>query len=319
MRIADGVTVMGGATTRPSAAAEPRRTETRVVMTIIPAFRYAGGFRVYGRGAHAAVSLANDGATVGALRRWRTASLGERIETRISAEQVRAQIERQLAPQVRQRGTRATVDEIEVAYYDGNADNMQPVCYFEATVESAEKRISDIKTAGYLCAVLRDCSKRASNLSAFSPSLSLEPPQQISSTSSPRSDLRVRKTSPRKLCTPSASAFHAGVDVDNIFPYAGTQQPFLLGQRGCCECIEVSLENRLKFLIGHGRVLLRCGPFEPSHKHHGRRPPVPRSMAEGPSRASQVLQKLGSARPRTMSSGPIPGTVSCAPNPPLLH
>jgi hypothetical protein len=58
MRIADGVTVMGGATTRPSAAAEPRRTETRVVMTIIPAFRYAGGFRVYGRGSHAAVSLA---------------------------------------------------------------------------------------------------------------------------------------------------------------------------------------------------------------------------------------------------------------------
>jgi hypothetical protein len=121
-----------------------------VVMTIIPAFRYAGGFRVYGRGAHAAVSLANDGATVGALRRWLTASLGERIETRISAEQVRAQIERQLAPQGRQCGTRATVDEIEVGHYDGNADYMQPVYYFEATVESAEKRISDIKTAGYV-------------------------------------------------------------------------------------------------------------------------------------------------------------------------
>jgi hypothetical protein len=63
---------------------------------------------------------------------------------------VRAQIERQLAPQVRQCGTRATVDEIEVAHYDGNADYMQPVYYFEATVESAEKRISDIKTAGYV-------------------------------------------------------------------------------------------------------------------------------------------------------------------------
>jgi hypothetical protein len=150
VRIAEGVTVMGGATTRPSAGAEPKRTETRVVMTIIPAFRYAGGFRVYGRGSHAAVSLANDGATVGALRRWRTASLGERIETRINAEQVRAEIERQLAPQVKRGGTRATVDKIEVAYYDGNADYIQPVYYFEATVESADKRISDIKTAGYV-------------------------------------------------------------------------------------------------------------------------------------------------------------------------
>jgi hypothetical protein len=88
--------------------------------------------------------------TVGALRRWRTASLGERIRTSITAEQVRADIERQLRPQVKRDGSRATVDKIEVAYYDGNANNLHPVYYFEATVQSANKRISDIKVAGYV-------------------------------------------------------------------------------------------------------------------------------------------------------------------------
>ena len=149
-RIGEAVTVMGSATTHsPSGGAETRR-EPRVVMTIVPALRYAGGFRVYGRGSHAAVSLGNDGLTVGALRRWRTASLGERIRTSITAEQVRADIERQLRPQVKRDGSRATVDKIEVAYYDGNANNLHPVYYFEATVQSANKRISDIKVAGYV-------------------------------------------------------------------------------------------------------------------------------------------------------------------------
>lgn len=149
-RVAEAITVMGGATTRAPSGATRTHTEPRTVMTIIPAIRYAGSFRVYGRGSHAAVSLANDGKMVGALRRWRTASLDERIQTGITADQVRADIERQLAPQVRRAGTRAFVDKIEIAYYDGNANYLQPVYYFEATLEPAEKRISKIKVAGYV-------------------------------------------------------------------------------------------------------------------------------------------------------------------------
>lgn len=149
-RIAEAITVMGGATTHEPSGAAPKGTEARVVMTIIPAFRYASGFRVYGRGSHAAVSMANDGSIVGALRRWRTASPGERTQTKITTDQVHADIERQVAAQVRQAGTRATVDKIEVAYYDGNANYLQPVYYFEATLEPADKRISSIKVAGYV-------------------------------------------------------------------------------------------------------------------------------------------------------------------------
>jgi hypothetical protein len=141
---------MGNATTHAPSGGATTRTEPRPVMTIVPALRYAGGFRVYGRGSHAAISLANDGLTVGALRRWRTATAGERIQSSITAERVRADIERQVGAQVKRPGTRATVDKIEVAYYDGNLNYLQPVYYFEATLQPAEKRISNIKVAGYV-------------------------------------------------------------------------------------------------------------------------------------------------------------------------
>ncbi len=146
----DGIPVMGGATTLAPSGAAPTRTEPRVVFTITPAIRYASGFRVYGIGSRAVVSVSNSGAIIGALRRWRTASLGDRIQTSITADQVRADITRQLGPYVKQAGTHATVDKIEVAYYDGNANYLQPVDYFEATLEPEDKQVSNIKITGYV-------------------------------------------------------------------------------------------------------------------------------------------------------------------------
>src|SRR5216684_1733191 len=149
LRIAEPIAVTGGATAhaKPSTATQ---TQPRAVLTIVPAFRYASGFRVYGRGSHAVVSLANDGSIVGALRRWRTASPGERIRVSITTEHVREEIERQLRPVVEAEGTRATVDKIAVAYYDANANYLQPVYYFEATVKPGNERISNIKISGYV-------------------------------------------------------------------------------------------------------------------------------------------------------------------------
>jgi hypothetical protein len=148
LAMAEPISVRGGATTREktSVAAE----EARVVLTIVPAIRYVAGFRVYGRGSHAVVSLANDGSIVGALRRWRTASPGERIRASISAEEVREHIERQLRPAIAARGSRAIVDKVAVGYYDGNAKYLQPVYYFEATVKPRAEHTSSIKIAGYI-------------------------------------------------------------------------------------------------------------------------------------------------------------------------
>ena len=149
--MAEPITVRGGATAREKmSGGAASNGEARVVLTIVPAIRYVAGFRVYGRGSHAVVSLGNDGSIVGALRRWRTASPGERIRTRISGEEVREHIERQLRPAIAARGTRAIVDKIAVAYYDGNAKYLQPVYYFEATVKPRAEHTSSIKTAGYI-------------------------------------------------------------------------------------------------------------------------------------------------------------------------
>jgi hypothetical protein len=154
LRMADPITIMGGATTRAPAKASPpaapQRIEPRAVLTIVPAVRYANGFRVYGLGSHAAVSLDNEGTMVGALRRWRSATTGGLIHPRITAAQVRAAITRQLRPQLTRRDSRATVDQIAVAYYDGNTKYLQPIYYFTATIHPPERRIADIRVRGYV-------------------------------------------------------------------------------------------------------------------------------------------------------------------------
>jgi hypothetical protein len=153
-RMAEPITVMAGATQHVSIQATYVRpqaeTEARVMMTIVPVTRYASEYRVYGLGSQALVSVAHDGAIVGALRRWRTASLGKRIKPGLTAAQVRDEIERQLRPKVGTEGTKATVDKIIMAYYDGNAGYLQPVYRFEATIEPADKQVSKIRTAGYV-------------------------------------------------------------------------------------------------------------------------------------------------------------------------
>ena len=150
-RVSEPITVMGAQTaSSEKQAVKATRTEPRVVLTIIPAFRCAAGFRVYGRGSHTVVSMANNQAIVGVLRCWRTASLGERVRVNIIEEQVRASIERQLRAVVATEGTQATADKIDIAYYDANANYLQPVYYFEATVKSGSERVSNIKIAGYV-------------------------------------------------------------------------------------------------------------------------------------------------------------------------
>ena len=153
-RIDEPITVMAGGAAQPgsetAAVATDTLTAPRPVMSIVPAFRYAGGLRVYGRGSHALVSLANDGTVIGALRRWRTAASGRMFKPAITAEAVRADIQRQLAPSVAREGTKADVDKITLAYYDADETELRPVYYFEATVTPPEPKISPFKIAGFV-------------------------------------------------------------------------------------------------------------------------------------------------------------------------
>lgn len=150
LRVADPISLMGGATAHTATTAAPARTEPRQMMTMVPAVRYVGAFRVYGRGSHALVTVGDNGAIVGALRRWRTATPGQSIVASVPAQQVQTEIQRQLRPQLGVHGATAVVDKISVAYYDGNQKYLQPIYYFEATVHSTEKGIGDTKVAGFV-------------------------------------------------------------------------------------------------------------------------------------------------------------------------
>jgi hypothetical protein len=133
--------------------------------------------RVYGRGSRALIAVANDQSVTGALRRWRTASLGERIKPTMNAAQVRADIVRQLAPYA-SNGTHATVDLIELAYYDGNANYLQPVYRFAATLTPAQKGAANTRIAGYVPvgAALEPIPDLAAASSEEKPSTSNGPP-----------------------------------------------------------------------------------------------------------------------------------------------
>ncbi|MGA3263249.1 MAG: hypothetical protein ABSC47_04300 [Terracidiphilus sp.] len=173
LRVSDAIPVMGGSAAHSAATGA---VAPKTVMHIVPALRYAGGMRVYGRGSHALVSVANDQSITGALRRWRTASLGNKIKPEKNAAQVKADIVRQLTPYAK-NGVRATVDQIELAYYDGNANYLQPVYRFAATLTPAQKGAANTRIAGYvpIGAALEPIPDLATAPSGEKPSMSSSP------------------------------------------------------------------------------------------------------------------------------------------------
>ena len=150
LRLADPIKILGGANNRPGANTDESRVEPTQMMTIVPALRYAGGFQVYGLGSHAVVTLSNDGSIIGAIRRWRMASVAESIRPMMTVDKVRSEIMRQLQPMVRSKGTKAVVDKVDVAYYDNNKAFLQPVYHFEATIQPSDQRISPIRVSGFI-------------------------------------------------------------------------------------------------------------------------------------------------------------------------
>jgi len=143
LQAADGIQLLG-AKTGGRANAEPE-----VMLTLVPAIRHAGGLRVYGAGSKAMIALDNKNSVVGALRRWHTATLGEKIQPTITVPQVRAEIERQLTPNV-PADAKAVVDVVTHGYYDAHGSFLQPIYRFEANlVRSSDSRIF-ARIGGYI-------------------------------------------------------------------------------------------------------------------------------------------------------------------------
>ncbi len=171
LKVIEPIVVSGGATTRPaapttnprltSAAVKPtiaatsklqmmgRTTAPRTVMVLVPAQRFAGGLPVFGRGSHAVITVAGDGTVYGALRRWRTADAGTTAKTEINAEQVKADILRQLKGKVPE-GSSAVIDKAELSYYDRNEGYLTPTIRFEAIISPRDSKASPIRLEGFV-------------------------------------------------------------------------------------------------------------------------------------------------------------------------
>ena len=236
LHVIEPIPIMGGTMERPRAGAtssSPQATlSPRVVMSIVPAVRYASNLPVYGRGSHALVTLANDESVVGALRRWRTASPGETIHPTDTAEGVRANIERQLRPMVGTHGARATVDKITLAYYDGNANYLQPVYRFEATIHAdpdqtpSAKRISDIKIAGYV--PIGKSFEPVPDLAAKPSGATPTTPKRTDSGAS-RTQLRDNEPAPKMVQDDISLGEYVNQDWPNNGAYVSMSDSFLSG------------------------------------------------------------------------------------------
>ena len=98
----------------------------------VPAIRYVGEYRVFGPGSRATISICSKEMICGLSRRWKAGRIYRKIKPSLSPKQVAAAIKEQLEP-LNARGD-VTVNKVEVGYYDGNQDFIQPVYRFTATV-----------------------------------------------------------------------------------------------------------------------------------------------------------------------------------------
>lgn len=125
-----------------------------VYLHSVSALRYVGKYPVFGPGSRASISIGDKETIVGLSRQWKAGHIDRKIKPSLSPKQVAAAIEKQLEP-LTARGD-ITVNTVEVGYYDGNQDFIQPVYRFTATIHSAateteaQQRRIDSHIIGYI-------------------------------------------------------------------------------------------------------------------------------------------------------------------------
>jgi hypothetical protein len=101
-------------------------------LVYVSARRIVAGLPVDGPGSRAMLAVGQGGSVAGLTRVWKSAKTAEMVRSSLSADQVRNQIARQLVPA--SRNSDVVVDSIELAYYDGNHEFLQPVYRFTARI-----------------------------------------------------------------------------------------------------------------------------------------------------------------------------------------
>lgn len=131
-----------GASAERGPAGRASESGRMIYLTYVPALRTVAGYPVFGTGSRALVAVGNDGTIHGFLRRWKAGAAAGEVKESRSPETVRNEILRQLEPLAREANV--FVQTVEVAYYDGNGDTIQPVYRTTARLEHLQKTLPGI-------------------------------------------------------------------------------------------------------------------------------------------------------------------------------
>ena len=141
--------LFGETAERGEAGAEVKPSNRGLYLTYVTARRSVEKYFVYGPGSRALLVVGNNGTIEGFARHWKTgAVIGKVSETR-SREQIAEAILAQLRPAT--KSAEVEVLNVEIAYYDGNRDYLQPVYRFTARIhELASKEAMAREKQGHV-------------------------------------------------------------------------------------------------------------------------------------------------------------------------
>ncbi|MBD5656936.1 MAG: hypothetical protein IAI50_17415 [Candidatus Eremiobacteraeota bacterium] len=131
-RLGDATPVYAASAAHGTAGQTEAVSAPQLLFTYVPAQRLAAGLPVYGRGSQATVGIGNDGSVRAFVRRWQAARQIGSVAPSTTSQQLSQAIVAQLAPL--EKLYAITVEGIAPAYYDGDANYLQPVYAFDATL-----------------------------------------------------------------------------------------------------------------------------------------------------------------------------------------
>ena len=150
--VIDKPQILNGATLVRDAkgATRPEKPAASYVV-YVAARRYVADLPVDGPGSRALVAIGEGRSVQGLTRVWKSAKTVEQVRASRSDAEIKEEITRQLEPTL--KTSDVVVDHIELAYYDGNREFLQPVYRFTAQIHhlTEEKaRTADDFVIGYI-------------------------------------------------------------------------------------------------------------------------------------------------------------------------
>lgn len=140
--------VMGADASRSSDTGSVDESPSKLYLTYVSLQRKVDGFAVYGPGSNASLAIGADGSVQGFVKHWNAGAASGTVKETRTPEEVGNEILKQLQPLA--VSANVSVLSIEVAYYDNQADVIQPVYRITAKVHFLRHSRAGVKPAGKL-------------------------------------------------------------------------------------------------------------------------------------------------------------------------